>query len=83
MAEQLSCDDPRRLDLWPFWEAGEQPALLVRGARSTVLTEAMAAEMLRRRPSAHLVTLPDVAHPIPTLRPAELAIAIESFITSE
>ncbi len=82
MAEQLSGDDPRRLDLWPFWESGNQPALVIRGARSTVLTEPMAAEMLRRRPTSRLVTIPNVAHPIPTLRPAELAAAIESFITA-
>ncbi|MGD9892720.1 MAG: alpha/beta fold hydrolase [Dehalococcoidia bacterium] len=83
MAEQLSGDDPRRLDLWPFWEAGEQPALLVRGARSTVLTEAMAAEMVRRRPSSRLTTIPHVAHPILAQRPAELAAAIESFTAND
>jgi pimeloyl-ACP methyl ester carboxylesterase len=82
MAEQLSSADPRRLDLWPFWEAGKQPALLIRGACSTVLTEPMAAEMLRRRPATRLITIPNVAHPILTLRPAELATAIESFIAS-
>lgn len=83
MAEQLEQDDPRRLDLWPFWEACDQPALVVRGAHSAVLTESMAAEMIRRRPSARLVTIPDVAHPIPTLRPAELTIAIESFLKDQ
>lgn len=80
MAEHLAQDDPRRLDLWPFWEAGSQPALVVRGGRSTVLTAAMAAEMLRRRPSARLFTVPDVAHAIPALRPVQLAAAIESFL---
>jgi 3-oxoadipate enol-lactonase len=79
MAEELSHNDPRRLDLWPFWEAGDQPALIVRGALSMVLTEPMAAEMLRRRPSARLHTIANVAHAIPALRPAELAAAIESF----
>jgi pimeloyl-ACP methyl ester carboxylesterase len=82
MAEQLAGDDPRRLDLWPFWEAGDQPALLVRGARSTVLTESMSAEMLRRRPSSRLTTIPNVAHPIVTQRPVALATAIESFLAS-
>ena len=79
-AEQLESGDPRRLDLWPFWEAGTQPALLVRGGLSTVLTEAMAAEMLRRRPSARLHTVPGVAHAVPALRPAALATAIEAFL---
>jgi len=81
MAEQLSRDGPRRLDLWPFWDAASQPALILRGALSTVLTEPMAAEMLRRRPSARLVTIPNVAHAIPALRPADLLNAINRFLT--
>lgn len=79
-AEELACDQPRRLDLWPFWEAGPQPALIVRGALSTVLTEPMAAEMVRRRPGARLVTVPDVGHAIPALRPAALAQVIDGFL---
>ena len=78
--EMLEGGDARRLDLWPFWEVGEQPALIVRGELSTVLTPEMAEEMLRRRPSGRLVTIPGVAHAIPTLRPRELAEAIESFL---
>lgn len=79
-AEQLAAGDPRRLDLWPFWEAGTQPALVVRGELSMVLTAAMAGEMIRRRPGARLVTVPGVAHAIPALRPAALAAAIEEFL---
>lgn len=80
MAEELSCEHPRRLDLWPFWEAGDQPALVVRGALSQVLTDAMAAEMLRRRPGAGLVTIPGVAHAIVALKPAALAAALDEFL---
>lgn len=80
-AEQLAADDPRRLDLWPFWEAGEQPALVVRGTESTVLTVAMAAEMLRRRPSACLATVPNTGHAIPATHPDVLATLIEAFLT--
>ena len=80
MAEELMCDHPRRLDLWPFWEAGDQPALVVRGALSQVLTESMAAEMLRRRPGAGLVTIPSVAHAIVALKPAALVAAIDEFL---
>ena len=81
MAEELAHDDPRRLDLWPFWDTGTQPALIVRGALSSVLTAAMAEEMLRRRPSARLVTIPGVAHAVPALRPAALAAAIDAFLS--
>jgi len=81
-ADLLSEDDPRRLDLWPFWEAGTQPALIVRGAQSTVLTKALAVEMLHRRPSARLRTIAGVAHAIPIQRPLVLAAAIETFLES-
>jgi pimeloyl-ACP methyl ester carboxylesterase len=80
MAEELARAQPRRLDLWPFWEAGGQPALVVRGALSQVLTESMAAQMLHRRPSARLVTIPGVAHAIVALKPAALAAAIDDFL---
>ncbi len=80
MADELACEHPRRLDLWPFWEAGDQPALVVRGALSQVLTEAMAEEMLRRRPSARLVTIPGVAHAVVALKPAALAATVEEFL---
>lgn len=82
-AEQLAADDARRLDLWPFWEAGEQPALVVRGGESAVLTATMAAEMLRRRPTARLVTVPGVGHGIPATRAHELAGVMEAFLTSD
>jgi pimeloyl-ACP methyl ester carboxylesterase len=79
-ADQLALGDAHRLDLWPFWEAGTQPALIVRGGCSDVLTEAMAAEMLHRRPSAALHVMEGVAHAIPALRPRELAARIDAFL---
>jgi pimeloyl-ACP methyl ester carboxylesterase len=78
--EMLESGEPRRLDLWPFWDTATQPALIVRGELSSVLTPEMAAEMLRHRPSARLVTIPGVAHAIPALRPTALAEAIASFL---
>jgi len=80
MAEELAKGEPRRADLWPLWEAISCPVLLVRGALSNVLPADLAAEMLARQPLAQLVTLPDVAHPIPFLRSAELAAIIERFV---
>ena len=77
--EQLESGSQARLDLWPMWEAIACPTLLVRGERSDVLTGAMADEMIERQPLAELVTLPDVGHPIPLLRPRELAEAIAAF----
>jgi pimeloyl-ACP methyl ester carboxylesterase len=79
-ADQLAVDDPRRLDLWPFWDGGDQPALLLRGALSSVLTEEMAATMVARRPGTRLVSVPGVAHAVPALRPAAVVAAIEAFL---
>ena len=63
--------NPRRLDLWPLWEALQVPALVIRGADSDVLTAPLAEEMLRRQPLARLVTLPGVAHEIPYRHPRQ------------
>ncbi len=78
--DQLQTGRESRLDLWPMWEAISCPALLVRGERSDVLPVAMAEEMIARQPLARLLTIPDVGHPIPLMRPAELAEAIAEFV---
>jgi pimeloyl-ACP methyl ester carboxylesterase len=80
-ASQLAAGQEDRLDLWSMWEAVECPALVVRGALSDVLPEALAAEMVARQPRARLLNVPDVAHGIPYARPAELAAAIAAFAT--
>lgn len=83
LAEELASGQPRRADLWPFWEALTCPVLLVRGALSEVLPESLAQEMVARQPRARLVTVPGVSHPIPFARPAELAELIEGFLAEE
>jgi pimeloyl-ACP methyl ester carboxylesterase len=78
-AEQLSAGETSRLDLWPFWQAAECPALLVRGAESTVLPAPLAAEMVRRRPGTECVVVQGVGHQVPLQRPVETARAVERF----
>lgn len=78
-ADMLASGDPRRLDLWPLWEAAQCPVLVVRGALSTVLTAALAEEMVARQPAARLVTMAGVGHAIPFAAPGELAGHIERF----
>lgn len=80
MAEDLATGTAQRLDLWPFWETLCQPVLLVRGALSTVLPAALAAEMLARQPAARLETIPDTGHQIPFARPAALAALMLSLL---
>lgn len=79
-AGQLTQDQPRRLDLWPFWEALTCPTLLLRGERSDVLPAELTAEMLARQPAARAVTVPGVGHGIPHEQPAVLASLIRAFI---
>jgi pimeloyl-ACP methyl ester carboxylesterase len=52
--------------LWQSYEAIDCPILLMRGARSDLLSSASAQEMTRRNPRARLVEVPDVGH-APTL----------------
>jgi pimeloyl-ACP methyl ester carboxylesterase len=78
-ADQIAAGDPRRLDLWPFWEAIRSPVLLVRGELSTVLTAPLAAEMLARQPAARLELMPAVGHTILFAAPGELAAQLERF----
>jgi pimeloyl-ACP methyl ester carboxylesterase len=80
MREDLEAGETRRLDLWPFWETVQAPALVVRGSLSDVLTADLAAEMLRRQPRATLLTVPGVGHQIPSLRPRHLAAAILALV---
>jgi pimeloyl-ACP methyl ester carboxylesterase len=80
--DQLAAGRAARLDLWPLWEALACPVMVVRGARSDVLPEAVAAEMLRRQRQARLVTIEGVAHPIPFARPRELAAALTELMES-
>jgi pimeloyl-ACP methyl ester carboxylesterase len=78
-ADQIAAGDPRRLDLWPLWEAIRSPVLLVRGELSTVLTAPLAAEMLVRQPAARLATVPGIGHAIPFAAPGVLARHIHEF----
>lgn len=78
--DQLAEGREARLDLWSLWEAIECPVLVVRGAQSDVLTASSAGEMLSRLPGSRLVTIDDVSHPIPFVRPRELAAVLETFV---
>jgi pimeloyl-ACP methyl ester carboxylesterase len=58
------------IDLWPIWDKIACPTLVLRGAESTLLTEATAQEMQNRGPKATLVTIPEAGH-APALMAAE------------
>jgi pimeloyl-ACP methyl ester carboxylesterase len=57
---------PAPVDLWPMWDAIRCPTLLLRGARSDLLSAATAAEMSARGPKPAVIEFPGVGH-APTL----------------
>lgn len=69
-------------DLWPAWDAmGTAPTLVVRGGLSDILSAATAKEMVKRRPTAKLVTLARVGH-APTLDEPAARRAIDALLKS-
>jgi pimeloyl-ACP methyl ester carboxylesterase len=73
---------PVAADLWPVWDAIRCPTLLLRGAQSDLLEEAVAHEMTRRGPKASLVTYPGVGH-APTLLQADQVNDVVAFIDTD
>lgn len=64
----------QRARLWEDVTATTQPYLLVRGgAEGTVVDDADVAELMRRRPDAKVVTVPDAGHSIQGDQPLALA----------
>ncbi|NEB36819.1 alpha/beta hydrolase [Streptomyces sp. SID14515] len=66
-------------DHWDDWLAGDCPALLVRGGRSTVLSAEHARSMAARRPRTRLVELP-AGHSVHETVPVEFAEAVGGFL---
>jgi len=67
-------------DMWPAFDAlAGRPVLVVRGARSDVLSAATAERMAARLPGAELVTVADVGH-TPTLAEPEAVAATDALL---
>ena len=60
----------------------EMPTLIVWGMKDFALPESILASIKRDIPHAHVVRLADVGHFVPDEAPAEVAEAIESFLTT-
>jgi pimeloyl-ACP methyl ester carboxylesterase len=71
-----------QVDLWPLFAAlGQKPLLVVRGAKSDLLTAETAAKMQAVDPDMKLVVVPGVGH-APELNEAEAVAAIDEFLDS-
>ena len=82
-AADSSADSPE-LAFGAAWDALESlqvPLLLLKGGTSGVVDEADLAEVLKRRPEAEVVVVPDAGHSIQGDQPVELAALLEQFIT--
>ncbi|MSO55044.1 MAG: alpha/beta hydrolase [Rhodospirillales bacterium] len=67
-------------DLWPLFSAlGDRPTLVLRGARSSVLSEDTVQRMKAKLPALRSVTVPDVGH-TPALTEPEAETALDEFL---
>ena len=83
IAEPFKTTGPTpHVDLWPLFAVlAQKPLLVVRGARSDLLTEATAAKMQQVAPQMKLAVVPGVGH-APELNEPEAIDAIDKFLTS-
>jgi len=81
IAEPFKTTGPTpHVDLWPFFRVlAERPLLVVRGAKSDLLTEATARRMQQVAPDMKLVLVPGVGH-APELNEPEAVAAIDEFL---
>lgn len=71
-----------RVDMWPLFAAlAQKPLLVVRGARSELLSAAAFEKMRKVAPSAQFVEVPDIGH-APMLDEPAAAAAIDQFLDS-
>jgi pimeloyl-ACP methyl ester carboxylesterase len=68
-------------DLWAEVDGLAMPLLLLRGARSRVVSDGDVAELWRRRPCARVEVVADAGHSIQGDQPLELARRLAAFLT--
>jgi pimeloyl-ACP methyl ester carboxylesterase len=83
IAEPFKTTGPTpHVDLWPFFAAlAQKPLLVVRGAKSDLLTAETAAKMQSAAPHMKLAVVPGVGH-APELNEPEAIAAIDEFLDS-
>ncbi len=80
IAEPFKRADTAEIDLWPAFDAIAQlPLLIVRGALSTILSEATATAMARRATDAELLVVAETGH-VPTLTEDGCPAAIDRLL---
>lgn len=67
------------IDLWPMFEAIDCPVLVVRGAESDLLTEAIASDMVERGRDVRVVTFTGCGHAPPFMSEEQIDV-VQSFL---
>jgi len=67
------------VDLWPLWAAVKQPALILRGAQSDLLSATTLAKMLEVHPADRSITIADTGH-APMIMDAPTIAAVANFL---
>ncbi|WP_176256927.1 alpha/beta fold hydrolase [Derxia lacustris] len=70
------------VDLWHLWEQVHCPVLVLRGAESDILPEAVAREMQRRKPQTRVVEFAGVGH-APALVDAAQIAEVRRFVLEQ
>ena len=83
IAEPFRASGPTpNVDLWPFFiTLAQKPLLVIRGAKSDLLTEATTARMREVAPTARIAAVAGVGH-APELNEPEAIAAIDDFLES-
>ncbi len=80
IAEPFKRPDAAATDLWPAFDAiAKLPLLIVRGALSTILSDATANEMASRAANGELLVVADVGH-VPALTEHGCPAAIDRLL---
>lgn len=67
------------VDLWPLWMTVKQPALILRGAQSDLLSAATLEKMLAMHPADRAITIADTGH-APMIMDAPTVNAVYNFL---
>jgi pimeloyl-ACP methyl ester carboxylesterase len=83
IAEPFKASGPTpKVDMWPLFQAlARKPLLVVRGAKSDLLTPATVARMQEVAPDAKFALVEGVGH-APELNEPEAVVAIDAFLSS-
>jgi pimeloyl-ACP methyl ester carboxylesterase len=65
------------IEFWPLYDAIRSPTLVIRGARSDLLSRETVAAMMSRGPKARSVEIPDVGHAPMFMDGAQIAVVRE------